>query len=115
MACSRLKNPSLLTSKTKSNSRGSLSGRAWLRSIPAACNSTSMRPERRPNFVDDLGDRLWIDEVDAEIIGRATAHANRLDSNLGSLRPLQNREFPFDQSRSSSFSPSLNARGTNRV
>ena len=110
MARRRWNQPSLFTSKTRSNSRGSLSGRKWLRSMPAACSSTSMRPLPVAHFVDDLGHAVPVGEVDAQVVRRAAGGSHRVDRAPGGLRPFQGRQFLFHQRRSGAIAASLYAR-----
>ena len=109
MACSRLNQPSLLTSKTRSNSRGSLSGRKWLRSMPGGVQQHVDAPAALAHLLDDFGDASAIGEVDAEVVRRSAGGPHCVDGASRSLRALQRRQFLFHQRRSGSFAACLNA------
>ena len=106
---STLNQPSAFTSKTRSNSRGSLSFRKWLISRPAPWRSTSTRGLRSLTARAGLRDRRCVSQVARVPEGSA---ARALDRFLGAQRrrgPFEGHELLLDHRRSGPLAPRLHA------
>ena len=110
MACSRLNQPSALTSKTRSNSRWILVGQEVAALDAGGVQQHVDAPAALADLVDDLGDRVRIGEVDAEVVRRAAGGAHGVDRAARGMRPLERRQFLFDQRRSGALAARLDAR-----
>ncbi len=109
MAWSRWNSPSVLMSKTRLNSRSSLSDSAWLRSTPPACSSTSIRPLRRRTSATAFATASRIREVDAVIVRRAAGRAHGLNGAERRVRAFERGHLLFHQRGSGALAARLNA------
>ena len=92
-ACSSVNQPSALTSNTRSYSRGSLSARARLVSIPAACRSRSILPLVDRTSSNTRATAPGVGQVDAVVARRAPGRPHRFDRGQGGGTPLERGEL----------------------
>ena len=98
-AWNTLNQPSLLTSKTKSNSLGSLSGRFRLISSPAACSNTSMWPLRsRTSPITAVTASASV-RFTRVVVDGAACRFDRLDGSERGVEPFEPTQLAFDRHR----------------